>query len=137
MSLFVILRDEQDKVQRLRDALSDLLAMCPFVTMPENCAEHNWQRRRAAAKATMKLTETKHAEILKMHEWRIYNNRQFSLVSYESRPGAGWIAAVDIRASTKGMVTITPIHDATRHFASEEEANNAALAMAITWMDSN
>ena len=54
MSLFVILRDEQEKVQRLRDALSDLLAMCPFVTMPENCAEHNWQRRVAAAKATMK-----------------------------------------------------------------------------------
>ena len=65
MSLFVILRDEQDKVHRLRDALSDLLAMCPFVTMPENCAEHNWQRRVAAAKATMKLTETKHGRFLK------------------------------------------------------------------------
>ncbi len=75
-------------------------------------------------------------EILQMHEWRTHNNRKFSLVSYESR-GAGWIAAVDIRESTKGMVTITPIHDATRHFATEEEANNAAVAMAITWMNSN
>ena len=92
MSIFELLRDESEKVQRLRDALSDLLAMCPFVTMPENCAEHNWQRRVAAAKATMKSTETKHVEILKMHEWRIYNNRQFRLVSYKS-PGAGWIAA--------------------------------------------
>jgi hypothetical protein len=75
-------------------------------------------------------------EILQLHEWRIYNNRGFRLVSYES-PGAGWIAAADIRESTKGMVTITPIHDATRHFATEEEANNAALAMAIEWMNSN
>ncbi len=51
--------DEREKVLRLRDALSELLAMCPFVTMPERCAEHNWHRRVAAAKATMKLTETK------------------------------------------------------------------------------
>ncbi len=60
MSIFELLRDEREKVQRLRDALSDLLAMCPFVTMPENCAEHNWQRRVAAAKDTMKSTETNH-----------------------------------------------------------------------------
>ncbi len=60
MSIFELLRDEREKVQRLRDALSDLLAMCPFVTMPENCAEHKWQRHVAAAKATMKLTETRH-----------------------------------------------------------------------------
>jgi hypothetical protein len=141
MSLFVILPDEQDKVQRLRDALSDLLAMCPFVTMPENCAEHNWQRRVAAAKATMK-TETKHVEILQMHEWRIYNNRRFRpvsyrLVSYQSL-GAGWIPAAQIRESTGGIQTIIPIcGDTAKPFATEEEANNAASAMAITWMNSN
>ena len=70
------------------------------------------------------------------NHWRTLNNRQFRLVSYVSL-GAGWIPAARIRESTEGMVTITPIQDATRLFATEEEANNAALAMAITWMNSN
>jgi hypothetical protein len=30
-----------------------------------------------------------------------------------------------------------PIDDMTRPFATEEEANNAALAMAIEWMNAN
>ncbi len=72
-----------------------------------------------------------------MHKWRIYNNRRFRLVSYQSL-GAGWIPAARIRESTEGTETITPIYgDAIKPFASEEEANNAALAMAITWMNSN
>ena len=76
-------------------------------------------------------------EILKMHKWRIYNNRRFRLVSYQSL-AAGWIPAARIRESTEGTETITPIYgDAIKPFASEEEANNAALAMAITWMNSN
>jgi hypothetical protein len=54
--------DEREKVLRLRDALSDLLAMCPFVIIPESGAEHIWNRRVAAAEAIMKLTETKHNE---------------------------------------------------------------------------
>jgi hypothetical protein len=71
-----------------------------------------------------------------MPTWRVYNDRQFRLFSYES-PGAGWIPAAQIRESTEGT-TITPIcGDTTKPFASEEEANNAALAMAITWMNSN
>jgi hypothetical protein len=72
-----------------------------------------------------------------MPEWRIYNNHQFRLVSYEG-PGAGWIPAAQIRESTEGIETITPIcGDTTKPFASEEEANNAALAMAIEWMNAN
>jgi hypothetical protein len=76
-------------------------------------------------------------EILKMPEWRIYNHRQFRLVSYQQQPGAGWIPAADIRESADGVVTITPIEDTTRLFATEEEANEAALALAIAWMDSH
>jgi hypothetical protein len=45
--------------------------------------------------------------------------------------------AADIRESGEGTVTITPIDDTTRLFATEEEANNAALAMAIEWMNAN
>jgi benzoyl-CoA reductase/2-hydroxyglutaryl-CoA dehydratase subunit BcrC/BadD/HgdB len=60
MSLFEILRDEREKVQRLRDALSDLLAMCPSLPKPDTGAEHIWNQRVAAAEAIMKLTETKH-----------------------------------------------------------------------------
>jgi hypothetical protein len=76
-------------------------------------------------------------EILKMLKWCIYNNRQFRLVSYQSL-GAGWIPAARIRESTKGTETITPIYgDAIKPFASEAEANNAALAMAIEWMNAN
>ncbi len=72
-----------------------------------------------------------------MHQWRTLNNLQFRLVSYES-PGTGWIPAAQIRESTEGIETITPIcGDTTKPFASEEEANNAALAMAIEWMNSN
>jgi len=72
-----------------------------------------------------------------MHEWRTLNNRRFRLVSYEI-PGAGWIAAAQIRESTEGMVTITPIcGDTTKPLASEEEANKAALAMVIAWINSN
>jgi hypothetical protein len=71
-----------------------------------------------------------------MHEWRTLNNRQFRLVSYE-RPGAGWIPAVDIRQSTEGRLIMVPIHDATRRFATEEEANNAALAMVVARINSN
>jgi hypothetical protein len=72
-----------------------------------------------------------------MSEWRIYNDRRFRLVSYESL-GAGWIPAARIRESTEGIETITPIcGDTTKPFATEEEANNAALAMAIRWMNSN
>ena len=72
-----------------------------------------------------------------MYEWIIYNTRRFRLVSYE-RPGAGWIPRAQIRESTEGIETITPIcGDTTKPFASEEEANNAALAMAIEWMNAN
>jgi benzoyl-CoA reductase/2-hydroxyglutaryl-CoA dehydratase subunit BcrC/BadD/HgdB len=60
MSLFEMLRDERDKVQRLRDALSDLLAMFPSLPKPDTGAEHIWNQRVAAAEAIMKLTETKH-----------------------------------------------------------------------------
>jgi hypothetical protein len=49
---------------------------------------------------------------------------------YES-PGAGWIPAADIRESGEGTVTITPIRDPIWVYATEEEANNAALAMAL------
>jgi hypothetical protein len=59
MSLLEML-DEQDKVLRLRDALSDLLAMCPFVTMPETGLERIWNRRVTAAQAILKWTEPKH-----------------------------------------------------------------------------
>ena len=69
-----------------------------------------------------------------MPEWRVYNHRWFRLVSYKG-PGAGWIPATQIKEST--AETITPIDDATRRFATEEEANDAALAMAIEWMNSN
>jgi hypothetical protein len=76
-------------------------------------------------------------EILKMLKWRAINNRKLRLVSYQSL-GAGWIPAARIWESTDGLVTITPIYgDTTKPFASEEEANNAALAMAIKWMNSN
>jgi benzoyl-CoA reductase/2-hydroxyglutaryl-CoA dehydratase subunit BcrC/BadD/HgdB len=60
MSLFEILRDEREKVQRLRDALSELLAMCPLLPKPDTGTEHIWNQRVAAAEAIMKLTETKH-----------------------------------------------------------------------------
>ncbi len=74
-------------------------------------------------------------EILKMHKWRTINNRQFRLDSYQSLR-VGWIPAARIRESIEGIETITPIYgDAIKPFASEEEANNAALAMAIKWMD--
>ncbi len=60
MSVFEILSGEREKVQRLRDALSDLLAMCPSLPKPGTGAEHIWNQRVAAAEAIMKLTETKH-----------------------------------------------------------------------------
>jgi hypothetical protein len=60
MSLFEMLRDEREKVQRLRDVLSDLLAMCSPLPKPDTGAEHIWNQRVAAAEAIMKLTETKH-----------------------------------------------------------------------------
>jgi hypothetical protein len=69
-----------------------------------------------------------------MPEWRMYNHRWFRLVSYKS-PGAEWIPAAQIKEST--AEPITSIDDATRLFATEEEANDAALAMAIEWIYSN
>jgi hypothetical protein len=66
-----------------------------------------------------------------MSEWRVYNHRWFRLVSYKS-PGAGWIPAAQIKESTTDI--IRPVDDMTRHFATEEEANDAALAMAIEWI---
>ena len=60
MSIFELLSDEREEIQRLGDALSDLLAMCPFVTMAESGAEPIWNRLVAAAQAIMKLTETTH-----------------------------------------------------------------------------
>ena len=71
--------------------------------------------------------------LLKIPEWRVYNHRWFRLVSYKG-PRAGWIPAAQIKGST---ATITPIDDTTRLFATEEEANDAGLAMAIEWMNSN
>ncbi len=72
-----------------------------------------------------------------MHERRTHNNRQFRLVSYPSL-GAGWIPAARIGESTEGTETITPIYgDAIKPFASEADANKAALAMAIEWINSN
>ena len=69
--------------------------------------------------------------------WRIYNNRQFRLVSYQSLR-AGWIPAAQIRESTEGIETITPIcGDTTKPFTSEEAANNFALGMVIEWMNRN
>jgi hypothetical protein len=67
-----------------------------------------------------------------MPEWRVYNHRWFRLVSYEG-PG-GWIPAAYIRESNEVADTITPIRDPARLFATEEEANNAALTIAIEWM---
>jgi hypothetical protein len=69
-------------------------------------------------------------------DWRPHRNRQFRLVSYEQQPGAGWIPAADIRESAQGIVTITPIVDRTRLLPTEDEANQAASAMAIAWIDS-
>jgi hypothetical protein len=95
--------------------------MCPFVTMPEPGLARIWNRRVTAAQALLKGAEMKHVEILQMHEWLIYNNRQFRLVSYES-PGAGWIPAAQIGESTDGIETITPIcGDTTKPFATQEQ----------------
>jgi hypothetical protein len=71
-----------------------------------------------------------------MSDWRVYNHRWFRLVSYKS-PGTGWIPAAHIRESDGVSETITPIRDPARPFATDEEANNAALAMVIEWMNAN
>jgi hypothetical protein len=42
-----------------------------------------------------------------------------------------------IRESNEVAGTITPIRDPTRLFATEKEANNAPLAMAMDWMNAN
>ncbi len=52
MSLFEMLSNERDKVQRLRDALSDLLAISPSLPKPDTGAEHIWNQRVAAAEAS-------------------------------------------------------------------------------------
>jgi hypothetical protein len=72
MSLFEMLSDEREKVRRLRDALSDLLAMCTPLPKPDTGTEHTWNQRVAAAEAIMKLTETKRNIVRAWETERIY-----------------------------------------------------------------